>query len=255
MVRVPADGNVTLVAVVVVKVRLFAPEVAKVDPFANVNVAEVAGAVIATLLTLVADATPSVGVVKLGDVANTNCPLPCGSLIIPISSDELVDANTLSLFPVVVSVPAVGKVTLEVAVVFKVREFAPTVASVDPFANVNVALVAGAVNVSLLYVVADTFPFANTTPDTEDEEPVEVYKLPPIPTPPVIFNAPVVVDVEVVASDTVKAELKVFAPAKVCVPVEITPLALEPASGRLNVWVFVADDIAKSVPDVPVAKL
>ena len=42
VVRVPADGSVTLVAVVVVNVRLFAPEVAKVDPFANVNVADVA---------------------------------------------------------------------------------------------------------------------------------------------------------------------------------------------------------------------
>ena len=72
VVSVPADGSVTLVAVVVVKVRLLAPEVAKVDPFANVNVAEVAGAVIATLFTLVADATPRVGVVKLGDVANTS---------------------------------------------------------------------------------------------------------------------------------------------------------------------------------------
>ena len=111
---------------------------------------------------------------------------------------------------------------------------------------------AGAVSVSLLYVVAETFPFASITPDTDDEEPVDVYKLPPIPTPPVIFSAPVVVDIEVVESDTVKAELNVLAPARVCVPVDTTPLALDPASGKLNVCVDVTDDTAKSVPDVPV---
>ena len=42
------------------------------------------------------------------------------------------------------------------------------------------------------------------TPDTDDEEPVEVYKLPPIPTPPVTVKAPVVVDVETVEEVTVK---------------------------------------------------
>ena len=94
---------------------------------------------------------------------------------------------------------------------------------------------AGAVNVSLLYVVAETFPFASITPDTDDEEPVDVYKLPPIPTPPVTFKAPVDEEVDTVASVTDKAELNVLPPAKVCVPVETTPLALDPASGKLNV--------------------
>ena len=55
---------------------------------------------------------------------------------------------------------------------------------------------AGAVNVSLLYVVAETFPFASITPDTDDEEPVDVYKLPPIPTPPVTTNAPELEEIE-----------------------------------------------------------
>ena len=49
-------------------------------PSAIVKVDPVAGAVIATLLMLVALATPSVGVVKLGDVANTNDPEPVSSV-------------------------------------------------------------------------------------------------------------------------------------------------------------------------------
>ena len=45
-------------------------------PSAIVNVALVAGAVMATLLTLVAEATPNVGVVNVGLVPNTNAPVP-----------------------------------------------------------------------------------------------------------------------------------------------------------------------------------
>ena len=36
---------------------------------------------------------------------------------------------------------------------------------------------------------------ANITPDIDDEEPVEVYRLPPIPTPPATTNAPEAIDV------------------------------------------------------------
>ena len=67
--KVPVVGSVTLVAAVEVKVVPYAPTVAKVAPFAMVKVAEVAGAVIATLFTLVAVATPRVGVVRLGEVS------------------------------------------------------------------------------------------------------------------------------------------------------------------------------------------
>ena len=80
VVKVPANGNVTLEAAVVVSVRLKAPEVARVDPSAKVKVAAVAGAVKATLLMLVAVATPRLGVVKDGDVANTKAPLPVSSV-------------------------------------------------------------------------------------------------------------------------------------------------------------------------------
>lgn len=75
-----------------------------------------------------------------------------------------------------------------------------------------------------------------------------------MPTPPVTVSAPVEDEVDTVELDTESAELNVLAPEKVCVLVETTPLALEPASGRLNVCVEVAEDIAKSFPDVPVAK-
>ena len=47
----------------------------KVLPSAIVSVALVAGAVIATLLILVADATPSVGVTSVGLVENTRLVL------------------------------------------------------------------------------------------------------------------------------------------------------------------------------------
>ena len=88
--------------------------------------------------------------------------------------------------------------------------------------------------------------------DDSNSEALATYKLPPIPTPPVTFKAPVDELMDIVASVTDKAELNVLAPAKVCVPVETTPLALDPASGKLNVCVDVTDDTAKSVPDVPV---
>jgi hypothetical protein len=55
---VPEVGNVTAVVPVLVMVVGNAPDVANVEPSASVNVAEVAGAVMATLLTLVAVAAP-----------------------------------------------------------------------------------------------------------------------------------------------------------------------------------------------------
>jgi hypothetical protein len=64
--RVPVVGKVTPVAPVEVNVVVYAPTVAKVAPSAMVIVADVAGAVIATLLIEVAVATPSAGVVNVG---------------------------------------------------------------------------------------------------------------------------------------------------------------------------------------------
>jgi len=64
----------------VVRVRLKAPAVARVEPSANVKVAAVAGAVNATLLILVAVATPNTGVTRVGVLANTLAPLPVSSV-------------------------------------------------------------------------------------------------------------------------------------------------------------------------------
>ena len=52
-----------------------------------------------------------------------------------------------------------------------------------------------------------------------------------------------------------KLEENVFAPAKVWVPVVISPLAAAPASGMLKVCVVPDEEIAKSVPEMPAAKV
>ena len=80
VVKVPAVGNVKLEAAVVVNVKAKAPTVAKVELSANVKVAAVAGAVNATLLILVAVATPNTGVTRVGVLANTLAPVPVSSV-------------------------------------------------------------------------------------------------------------------------------------------------------------------------------
>jgi len=90
-----------LVAAVVVSVRPKAPAVVRVEPSANAKVAEVAGAVKATLLILVAEATPRFGVVKVGDVANTKAPLPVSSVTAAAKlADEGVIKNAVTPAPV-----------------------------------------------------------------------------------------------------------------------------------------------------------
>jgi hypothetical protein len=68
------------VVAVPVRVMLKAPLVARVEPSARVRVAAVAGAVTVTLLRLVAEATPRVGVVRDGLVLNTRLPVPVSSV-------------------------------------------------------------------------------------------------------------------------------------------------------------------------------
>jgi hypothetical protein len=106
---------------------------------------------------------PNNGVVKVGEVANTKSPLPVSSDITPANSEEDVAANTFSLLPVVVKVPAVGNVTLVAAVVVRVRLNAPAVAKVELSANVKVAAVAGAVKATLLILVAVATPKTGVT--------------------------------------------------------------------------------------------
>ena len=75
---VPPAPNATLDESVPVNVRVLLA--VSVFPSAIVSVAPVAGAVIATLFTLVAEATPRDGVVSDGLVANTSDPLPVSSV-------------------------------------------------------------------------------------------------------------------------------------------------------------------------------
>jgi len=58
-----------------------------------------------------------------------------------------------------------------------------------------------------------------------------------------------------VSDDNKGAEENVLAPAKACAPVVTSPRAVADASGILNVWVVPVEEILKSVPDVPVAKV
>ena len=104
------------------------------------------------------DGVPNAGVTSVGEVANTNAPLPVSSDMTPANCNEVVAANTPRLLPEVVKVPAVGKVTLEAAVVVSVRPKAPTVVRVEPSANAKVAEVAGAVKATLLILVAVATP-------------------------------------------------------------------------------------------------
>jgi hypothetical protein len=150
-------GNVIFVALVDNKVVEYAPEVESVDPSANDNVALVTGAVIATLLILVAEAAPREGVVKIGLV----------SVLFVNVSEPLI----------VASVPVVGNVIFVALVDNKVVEYAPEVESVDPSANDNVAFVTGVVIATLLILVAEAAPREGVVndgevPNTKAPEPV-----------------------------------------------------------------------------------
>ena len=308
VVNVPASGNVTLEAAVVVSVKLKAPAVTKVDPSANVKVAAVAGAVNATLLILVAVATPNTGVTSVGVVANTltpvpvlsvranaklaedgvpkkvatlaakpdtpveigrpvqlvrvpepgvpnagvmkvgvllntKRPLPVSSEITPANSAEEVAANILSLFPVVVNVPAVGNVTLEAAVVVSVKLKAPAVAKVDPSAKVKVAAVAGAVKATLLILVAVATPNTGVT-----RVGVVANTLTPVPVLSVRANAKL-------ADDGVPKKVATLA-AKPDTPVEIgrpVQLVRVPEDGVPNAGVTRVGDVANTNAPLPVS--
>ena len=100
---VPPVPKATELASVPVKVKVLLA--VKVLPSAIVKVEPVAGVVIATLLILVAVATPNVGVTSVGLLAKTKAPEPVSSLITPASSAEVVVANTLNLLFVRAIVP------------------------------------------------------------------------------------------------------------------------------------------------------
>jgi hypothetical protein len=84
-------GKVMVVASVPARVReLLAVSVL---PSAIVSVAEVAGAVTATLLTDVAVATPNTGVTRVGEVASTTAPLPV-EVVAPVPPEATGRADT-----------------------------------------------------------------------------------------------------------------------------------------------------------------
>ena len=101
---------------------------------------------------------PNAGVTRVGLLAKTNAPEPVSSDITPANCEEVVAANTARVLPLVVSVPAVGKVTLVVAEVVNVKLWPPDVINDEPFAKVSVALVAGAVIATLFMLVALATP-------------------------------------------------------------------------------------------------
>jgi hypothetical protein len=106
---VPNAGAVKVGEVKVLLVNVSVPaRVAKVPEAAGkviaVPVPATAGAEIVAVpdvdpakATDVADATPKVGVTKVGEVAKTKAPEPDSLLITPANSDEVVAAKTLSL--------------------------------------------------------------------------------------------------------------------------------------------------------------
>jgi hypothetical protein len=92
------------------------------------------------------DGVPRSGETSVGDDANTMLPEPVVEL------------------PSAVTVPLVGNVSVVAPVKVKVLEYAPDVIKDDPFASVNVALVAGAVSVTLLTEPLRTkLPLLSTT--------------------------------------------------------------------------------------------
>jgi len=106
-VTVPLVGSVNVVAPVTVNVVEKAPDSARVAPLGIVNVP--VPDVIVRPFTLVAVATPSVGVVSVGLDARTILPVP------------------VTVFPSAVNVPLVGSVRLVFPVAVSAIEYAPDV--------------------------------------------------------------------------------------------------------------------------------
>lgn len=189
-----AAPPVATIAPVVVLVELSAelnvalPEFAPID---NVVAAPNALIFVAVVLKTLKVALPVVTlVVKSGDVAKTRAPDPVSPVIVLRSSDEVVAAKSDNLLDVVAKVPVVGTVTFVVFEVVNVKLCPPEVIKEEPFDKVKVALVAGAVIVTLLYELPVTAPLLCMTPEIDEATDVPVYNEPPMPTPPVTTNAP-----------------------------------------------------------------
>ena len=141
-VTVPPVPNATVEPSVPVNVKVLFE--VNVFPSIIVNVDPFAGAVIVTLLTVVAVATPIVGVINVGLSLNTNSPVPVSSLITPANSLELVAENALNLFDVYVTVPPVPNATFELSVPVNVSVLLAV--NVFPLTTVSVPVVVLIVN-------------------------------------------------------------------------------------------------------------
>jgi hypothetical protein len=186
---------------------------------------------------------PNNGVVRVGDVANTKSPVPVSSDITPSNSEDEVAANTLSLLPVVVNVPAVGNVTLEAAVVVSVRPKAPTVVRVEPSANAKVAEVAGAVNATLLILVAVATPNTGVT-----RVGVLANTLAPEPVSSVKANAKLADDG--VAKNAATLAAKPETPVEIGRPVQLVKV---PEPGVPNTGVMKVGVLLKTTRPVPLS--
>jgi len=80
----------------------------------------------------VAVATPSTGVTNVGDVANTNAPVPVSSEITPASSVDVVAARADSLSVVTTKVLDVGMVVELIVKALTLDTVAPELMVVEP---------------------------------------------------------------------------------------------------------------------------
>jgi hypothetical protein len=186
------------------------------------------------------DGVPNAGVTRTGEVANTKAPLPVSSDITPSNSEDVVAANTLSLLPVVVKVPAVGNVTLVAAVVVSVKLLAPEVAKVEPSAKVKVAAEAGAVNATLLILVAEATPKTGVT---------RVGDVANTLTPVPVLSVSAVAKF---ADEGVIRNAVTPAPVPVTFPTGILQLVRVPEDGVPKTGVTRVGDVANTLTPVPV---
>jgi hypothetical protein len=188
---------------------------------------------------------PNTGVMKVGVLLKTNRPLPLSSDITPANSAEVVAANTLSLLPVVVKVPAVGNVTLVVAVVVKVKLCPPEVAKVELFARVSVAAVAGAVKATLLILVAVATPNTGVTR-------VGVLANTKAPVPVSSVTAVIKLAEDGVAKNVATPAARPDTPVEIGSPVQLVRV---PEDGVPKAGVTRVGDVANTNAPVPVSSV
>jgi hypothetical protein len=172
----PVPEPVTSPVNVIVWSPVFVPETVAFDgavsvaPSAIVSVAEVAGAVTATLLTEVAVATPRAGVTSVGDVSTTNfVPVPvCEAIEVALPTD-VIGPVRFALVVTVAALPLMLPVAEPIFGVVKTGEFANTKAPVPVSSEITPANCAEVVAANWPRVPVVTAVFATSpvfVPDT-----------------------------------------------------------------------------------------